>query len=116
MARLYCCIIAIFIISVFGHSNNGHGNKGKKGKNKKSFTTTSSSHWGYSDQDAWYISYPDCAAADESPINVDPDETIIDASECVAEFDWDIDYDHNIFKVVNNGHSLQLVEFAFIPT
>eukprot|EP01083_Nonionella_stella_P028087 77343_1 len=65
--------------------------------------------WGYSNMAEWAKDYPDCAAHDESPIDIESNTAISDSSVCVAQFDWKINYDHHIFKVINNGHSLQLI-------
>lgn len=64
-------------------------------------------HWDYKDVDNWKEVYPDCGADDESPINID--SANLKKHECVAQFDWNIDYDQHTFKVINNAHSLQLV-------
>lgn len=70
-------------------------------------------HWDYNHIDKWAKDYPDCANVDESPINVETESAIIDEEICVAEFVWDIDYEHHTFKIVNNGHSLQAVKLKF---
>ena len=68
-------------------------------------------HWDYQDTGNWIKSYPDCGAQDESPINIVTETAVIDEDECVAQFDWNIE-DHHMFRVINNGHSLQLVKFV----
>ena len=77
------------------------------GKDKESEEEVIHPHWGYKDVKNWKDAYPDCGADDESPINIITSQT--HQQECVAQFDWNIDYDQHTFKVINNAHSLQLV-------
>eukprot|EP00486_Rosalina_sp_Unknown_P016706 CAMPEP_0201579914 /NCGR_PEP_ID=MMETSP0190_2-20130828/27813_1 /ASSEMBLY_ACC=CAM_ASM_000263 /TAXON_ID=37353 /ORGANISM="Rosalina sp." /LENGTH=289 /DNA_ID=CAMNT_0048015029 /DNA_START=30 /DNA_END=896 /DNA_ORIENTATION=- len=65
--------------------------------------------WDYGHPDNWHQAYPDCDAADESPINIETNNAITDTEKCDAEFDWEIDYNHKTFKIINNAHSLQVV-------
>jgi len=65
--------------------------------------------WAYHEMSLWSVEYPDCGKDDESPINVQTNDVIVDDAVCSATFDWQIDFTQTSFAVTNNGHSLQLV-------
>jgi len=60
----------------------------------------------YEDTEEWEDEYPFCDNSDESPIDIDLDETILDSTHCV-DFEWDIS-DHSLFSATNNGHSISV--------
>ena len=70
---------------------------------------TTATPWDYGHPDNWHQAYPDCAAADESPINIETEDAISDTDKCSGQFDWEIDFNHKTFKIINNAHSLQVV-------
>jgi len=66
------------------------------------------STWNYDDMSSWKTSYSMCDQPDQSPIDINTFSATRDSSVCSAQFDWDVDYSQNTFKVGNNGHSLYL--------
>lgn len=50
-----------------------------------------------------------CGNDNQSPIDIDTDETKKDSSKC-DEFEWDIDTDHQTFNATNNGIYITLVK------
>ena len=67
--------------------------------------------WDYEAWDIaiWKNTYPLCGAGDASPINIDTDTAFVLEELCTSEFEWDIDSDHNTFRVTNNGHTIIVV-------
>ncbi len=72
-------------------------------------TLGSGGSWDYDHMTEWSNEYSMCAALDESPIDIQPLEAVIDPSICTAELDWEVDYTKQHFLVKNNGHSITLV-------
>eukprot|EP01084_Bolivina_argentea_P096058 172695_1 len=69
---------------------------------------TLSSSWSYDHMSSWSDDYPMCATSDQSPIDIQSLEAVVDPSVCTANFEWDIDFSKQTFKVTNNGHSIAL--------
>lgn len=70
--------------------------------------TLASTGWGYDDMAAWSDDYSMCDNEDESPIDIITDDAIYNDDICSAQFDWDVDYTQQTFKISNNGHSIVL--------
>ena len=73
-----------------------------------------STHWDYDNIHKWSQHYPMCASDDESPINIDPADSVSDGTICTSTFDWQIDHTKQKFKIVNNGHTIVLVMIYYI--
>lgn len=74
------------------------------------YASAGSSTWDYYHQDEWEDTYSMCNNNDQSPIDINTEYVVNNDDEyCTKEFDWNIDYNHNTFRVVNNGHALYLV-------
>ena len=71
--------------------------------------STGSGTWDYDHQDEWAHTYSMCDNNDESPIDILTNYVVNDDEVCSKEFEWDLDYNHTTFRLVNNGHSLYLV-------
>jgi len=72
------------------------------------YVSVSSSTWDYDNQDEWADTYSMCNNNDESPIDILTNYVVNDDEVCTKEFEWDLDYNHTTFRLVNNGHSLYL--------
>ena len=70
--------------------------------------TTNGSGWDYEDQGHWSDSHSMCDNDDESPIDIRRDSVINDDSVCSKNFEWNLDYNHTLFSLSNNGHSIVL--------
>jgi len=68
----------------------------------------SAGDWDYDHQDEWEDYSSMCNNNDQSPINIDTTKVTNDDDVCTKEFDWDLEYDHSTFAVVNTGYSLKL--------
>eukprot|EP01084_Bolivina_argentea_P023036 42877_1 len=66
------------------------------------------SGWSYDSISDWSHDYPMCATTDQSPIDIQSSEAVIDPSVCTAKLEWDIDFTKQTFKIGNNGHSITL--------
>ena len=73
------------------------------------YVSAGSSTWDYDHQDEWEDTYSMCNNNDQSPIDIHTDEVVNDDEICTKTFEWDLDYNHTTFRVVNNGHALYLV-------
>lgn len=58
--------------------------------------------------EAWSGAYSMCNNQNESPIDIDTEAVRYDGDQCSAEFEWDVEFEHETFSVKNNGHSLSL--------
>lgn len=70
------------------------------------FASAASSTWDYDHQDEWQDTYSMCNNNDQSPIDIVTSEVVID-STCI-DFDWNMNYSHSTFRMLNNGHALVL--------
>jgi len=69
---------------------------------------SSGSDWDYHHMDHWVDSYPMCGSNDQSPIDIQTANAVNDDEICDKYFEWDLNYNHSTFLIMNNGHSVVL--------
>jgi carbonic anhydrase len=67
-----------------------------------------SAGWTYAGQDDWGEAYSMCDSNDQSPIDIQTDDAINDDLVCTKNLEWNVNYNHTMFRLANNGHALVL--------
>eukprot|EP01084_Bolivina_argentea_P055170 101154_1 len=68
---------------------------------------------GYSHPKWWCETLCANPKTDESPININTSSLVSGDGTCTARLDWKIDWRHDLFKIENTCHSVQLIPLGF---